>query len=183
MTARDPVLLLAPARPPSRLGEHLLLTLALVALLAFGYLLMWRGWRRRAARVYDLPPLPELISPRPEPLPEPLVAPMPGVYVGSVGEGGWQDRIVGRGLGRRSRGELIVTAAGIDLAGMWLPRTALRSVRVGPGLANTVVPGPGMVIVGWDWDGARCESGFRGQASRYPEISSAVESLLTGAHP
>jgi hypothetical protein len=180
---RGTSLLLAPERPPSRLGEHLLLTLVLVALLALGYLLMWRGWRRRAARVYDLPPLPELVSPRPEPLPDPLVSPMPGVYVGSVGEGGWQDRIAGRGLGRRAGGDLVVTEAGVDLAGLWLPRASLRSVRIGPGLSNKVVPGPGMLILGWDWDGTRCESAFRGQASRYPQIMSAVENLLTGAHP
>jgi hypothetical protein len=106
---------------------------------------------------------------------------MPGVYIGSVGAGGWQDRIAGRGLGRRAGGDLVVTADGVDLAGLWLPRRSLRSVRVGPGLANKVVPGPGMLILGWDWDGQRCESAFRGQASRYPEITAAVESLLTGA--
>lgn len=174
-----------PPRPPDRLGEHLLLTAAVVLALLFGYLLMWRGWKRRARRIEQLPPLPELISPRPElvdgALPEPLAPPMPGVYIGSVGAGGWQDRIAGRGLGRRAGGDLVVTAAGVDLAGLWLPRPALRSVWVGPGLANKVVPGPGMLILGWDWDGARCESAFRGQASRYPEIALAVESLLTGA--
>jgi hypothetical protein len=177
------VLAAAPARPPQRLGEHLLLTLVVLAVLGLAYLAMWRGWRRRARRVDSLPPLPELVSPRPEPLPEPLVPPMPGVYIGSVGAGGWQDRIAGRGLGRRAGGELVVTAAGVDLAGLWLPRSVLIAVRVGPGLANKVVPGPGMLIVGWDWDGTSCESAFRGQASRYPAIVSAVENLLTGAHP
>jgi hypothetical protein len=159
---------------------RLLLSLAVVALIVLGYLLMWRGWRRRAARVTDLPPLPGMASPRPEPAPEPLVPPMPGVYIGSVGEGGWQDRIAGRGLGRRAGGDLVVTEAGVDLAGLWLPRSSLTSVRIGPGLANKVVPGPGMVLLGWDWDGHPCESAFRGQASRYPEIVSAVETLLTG---
>jgi hypothetical protein len=172
---------LAVNRPPSRLGQHLLLALLVVVLIALGYLGMWRGWRRRAQRTDSLPPLPELVSPRPEPLPEPVVPPMEGVYIGSVGEGGWQDRIAGRGLGRRAGGELTVTEAGVDLAGLWLPRTSLTSVRIGPGLANKVVPGPGMVILGWDWDGNRCESAFRGQASRYPEVVSAVETLLTGA--
>ncbi|HSP39383.1 MAG TPA: hypothetical protein VLR26_16715 [Frankiaceae bacterium] len=176
-----PTLLLAPARPPDRLGEHLLFTVVVVLVIALGYLAMWRGWRRRARRVQSLPPLPELASPRPEPLPDPLVPPMPGVYIGSVGAGGWQDRIAGRGLGRRAGGDLVVTDQGVDLAGLWLPRTALAGVRIGPGLANKVVPGPGMVIVGWDWDGTPCESAFRGQASRYPEIVTAVESLLTGA--
>src|SRR3954468_13348680 len=102
------------------------------------------------------------------------------LYIGSVGEGGWQDRIAGRGLGRRAGGDLLVTAAGVDLAGLWLPSVALTSVRNGPGLANKVVPGPGMLILGWHWAGHACESAFRGQASRYPEIVSAVETLLTG---
>ena len=174
-------LVLAVERPPSRLGQHLLLTAVVLLVLVLGYLGMWRGWRRRAQRIQHLPPLPELVSPRPEPLPTPLVPPMDGVYIGSVGEGGWQDRIVGRGLGRRAGGELTVTAAGVDLAGLWLPRSALTSVRVGPGLANKVVPGPGMLILGWDWDGRPCESAFRGQASRYPEVVEAVQNLLTGA--
>src|SRR3954469_13411273 len=162
---------------------RLILTLVIVALILLGYLLMWRGWRRRSSRVADLPPLPSAQHPRPEPLPDPLVPPMPGVYVGSVGAGGWQDRIAGRGLGRRSTGNLVVTEAGVDLGGLARPRSVLLPVRIGPGLANKVVPGPGMVILGWDWDGAGCESAFRGQASRYPEIVSAVENLLTGAHP
>lgn len=171
----------APARPPDRLVEHLLLTLVVLVVIALFYLLMWRGWKRRAARVQHLPPLPDLLSPRPDPLPEPVLPPMPGVYIGSVGAGGWQDRITGRGLGRRAGGDLVVTPAGVDLAGLWLPRDTLTSVRVGPGLANKVVPGPGMLILGWDWDGNPCESAFRGQASRYPEVVRAVESLLTGA--
>jgi hypothetical protein len=172
---------LEPARPPDRLGPHLALTAVILVVLGLGYLGMWRGWRQRAARTDSLPPLPELVSPRPEPLPEPLVPPMDGVYVGTVGAGGWQDRITGRGLGRRAGGRLTITPAGVDLAGLWLPRVALRSVRVGPGLANTVVPGPGMLIVGWDWDGHPCESAFRGQASRYPEVVRSVEELLSGA--
>jgi hypothetical protein len=170
-----------PSRPPDRLGQHLLLTAIILLLLGLGFLGMRRGWRRRGQRVESLPPLPELLSPRPEPLPVPVVRPMDGVYIGSVGEGGWQDRIVGRGLGRRAGGELTVTEAGVDLAGLWLPRSTLRSVRIGPGLANKVVPGPGMVILGWDWDGLGCESAFRGQASRYPDVVAAVETLLTGA--
>jgi hypothetical protein len=171
----------APARPPDRLGEHLVLAALILIVLLLGTLGMWLGWRHRVARVDSLPPLPDLASPRPEPLPEALVPPMEGVYIGSVGAAGWQDRIAGRGLGRQTAGELTVTAAGVDVAGVWLPREALRSVRVGPGLANKVVPGPGLVIVGWDWDGQPCESGFRGRSSRYPEIVHAVEGLLSGA--
>jgi ABC-type nitrate/sulfonate/bicarbonate transport system ATPase subunit len=62
---------------------------------------------------------------------------MPGVYIGSVGAGGWQDRIVGRGLGRRTGGDLVVTPAGVDVAGLFLPTEGEALVR------GNLVMGPG----------------------------------------
>lgn len=171
-----PLLLAAVRRPPSRLGEHLLLTLVVLAGAVLCLAAMAWGWRRRARRQEPmLAPLPQA----PGHPGAPLVAPMDGVYIGTVGAGGWQDRIVARGLGRRAGGDLVVTAAGIDLAGLWLPRAGLRSARVDDALAGKVMPGAGLLVVGWEHGGMLLESGFRGRASRYPEVLDAVGGLIS----
>ncbi len=171
----SPVLLAAVRRPPSRLGEHLLLTLLVLVGAALCLAAMAWGWRRRARRQEPaLAPLPQA----PGDPGTPLVAPMDGVYIGTVGAGGWQDRIVARGLGRRAGGDLVITAAGMDVAGLWLPRASLRSARIDDALAGKVMPGAGLLVVGWEHAGSALESGFRGQASRYAEVLTAIDGLL-----
>ncbi len=193
------VLLAAVERPPSRLGQHLLLTALVLLGAALCLAAMAWGWRRRARRQEPgLPPLP--VAPA-DPGP-PLMEPMDGVYVGTVGAGGWQDRIVARGLGRRAGGDLVITAAGADLAGLWIPRDALRSARVDDALAGKVMPGAGLLVIGWDLGGVPpggaggvppggagglppggaggvpLESGFRGRASGYAEALAVIGGLL-----
>ena len=85
-------------------------------------------------------------------------------------------------LGNRSSGDLSVTCVGVDLAGLWLPRATLRSVRdrLTASPPNSC-PVPGLLVIGWEADGIHYESGFRGAASRYEEVVATVRGLLAGA--
>jgi hypothetical protein len=163
------------SRPAERLGPHLLLALACVVGLVLIVVLTFVFTRRRTRRAAAA--MPALPSP-PRPFPVPLIAPMAGVALGTTAPGGWQDAGVRGVLGSRSAGEVIVTCAGVDVAGLWLPAPALRSVRIDERFATKFMPGTGLLVFGWEIGGREYESGFRGAASGYEEVVAAVRGLL-----
>ena len=75
------MILALPARPADRLGDHLLAAGACVVFVIIVVALAFRAVRRRAARAAAT--LPELPAP-PRPFPIPLIAPMPGVALGTT---------------------------------------------------------------------------------------------------
>jgi hypothetical protein len=107
-----------------------------------------------------------------------LIPAMHGVGLGTTAPGGWQDAAVRGVLGSRADGELTVTCAGVDVAGLWLPLAALRSIRVDDRFATKFMPGTGLLVFGWESGGREYESGFRGAASGYEEVVAAVRGLL-----
>ena len=163
------------SRPAERLGPHLLLAAACVAavlvLIAIAALAARRR-TRRAAAVWPALPGP------PRPFPVPLITPMPGVALGTTAPGGWQESGLRGVLRSRSAGEFAVTCVGIDIAGLWLPRTVLRSIRVDDRFATKFMPGTGLLVIGWEAESRHYESGFRGAASGYEEVVAAVRGLL-----
>ena len=135
--------------------------LLLLALVAVAYLLMWRGWRRRATR-HDLPPLVEA----------PAVADLPPArmeagarYFGTTVSGEWLERVVARGLGARSTARIRLSDEGIDvirLAGSFRITTeALRGARHDQGIAGKVVPPHGLLVITWQHGDLLLDSGFR----------------------
>jgi hypothetical protein len=164
--------LLAVERPPSRLGDHLLLTAACVVVLILVIVVAVVTTRRRVRR-NAVPDLPQ----PPRPMPVPVIEPMPGVALGTTSPGGWREGGVSGVLGSRQSGELRVTCVGIDLPGLWLPAAALRDVRIADRFATKFMPGTGLLVFAWEADGRVYESGFRGQASRYEEVVAAVRAL------
>jgi hypothetical protein len=168
-------MMLAAAQPPERLGAHLLLA-AVLALLLLAVVMAAVGVTRRRARraTSAMPELPAA----PVPMPVALATPMSGVALGTTVPSGWQDAAFRGVLGSRCAGDLVVTCVGVAVAGLWLPRSALRSVRVDERFATKVMPGTGLVVIGWEWGGCRYESGFRGAASGYGEVLSAIRGLL-----
>jgi hypothetical protein len=169
------MILALPARPPDRLGDHLLAAGACLLFVIIVVALAVRGVRRRSAR--SAASLPELPAP-PRPFPIPLISPMPGVALGTTLAAGWQDVSLRAVLGARASGELTITCVGIDLAGTWLPAQVLRSVRVDERFATKFMPGTGLIVIGWEIAGTDYESGFRGAASGYEEVVAAVQGLL-----
>jgi hypothetical protein len=133
----------------------------LLALVVVLYVLMWRGWRRRATK-HELPPLVE--TPPVADLPEPKL--ISGArYFGTTVAGDWLDRVVARGLGARSSCRLNLSGEGLDvirLAGSFrIPVTALRGARRDQGIAGKVVPPSGVLVVTWQHGDLTLDTGFR----------------------
>lgn len=155
-------LLLAQASAPvTRWPERLLWTALTLAVVVGVWLLMLRGWRRRAARQAGLPPLPEA----PRDLGADL-ARVPGVYVCTTTEGDWLDRVVARGLGVRSRAVLTVGSHGALFSrqgapDLFLPASCLRGVRLESGIAGKFVERDGLVVVTWELQNRTYDTGFR----------------------
>ena len=168
-------MLALPHRPPDRLGDHLLLAAACAVLVVVVVALAAASVRRRGRSTAVS--LPELAAP-PRPFPIPLITPMAGVALGTTMVSGWQDVSLGGVLGSRGSGDLTITCVGVDVAGTWLPAQVLRSVRVAERFATKFMPGPGLLVIGWETAGIHYESGFRGAASRYEEVVAAVQGLL-----
>lgn len=139
--------------------------LLLFGLLGLAYLAMWRGWRRRA-RKHDLPAL------VPVGAAQGAALTASGRYVGSTLEGQWLDRVVARGLGRRSGCRLVLAAGGLDVHrprdAFRIPREALRGARLESGLAGKVVPPHGLLVVTWQQGDLVLDSGFRLDALLVP---------------
>ncbi|GFH38578.1 PH-like domain-containing protein [Streptomyces pacificus] len=173
----------------ARLGwvAGLLLFIALV------YWLMRQGWKWRGALQSGLPELPT----RPDAGGDPRPAGthgggsggaaaglrLSGRYHGSTTAGQWLDRIVARGLGSRSRAELTLTDAGIDVvrpgaADFFIPAGALRGARLDKGIAGKVLAEGGLLIVTWEHGDRMIDSGFRSdRAAEHTAWVEAVDSI------
>ncbi|MFD5080281.1 hypothetical protein [Streptomyces sp. NPDC058371] len=147
----------------------------LALFIALVYWLMREGWKWRGTLQGDLP--------------EPLDAPddrgpaklsMSGRYHGSTTAGQWLDRIVAHGLGTRSRVELTLTEAGLDVVrpgatDFFVPRDALREARLDKGIAGKVLTEGGLLVVTWALGDKLIDSGFR--SDRAAEHNEWVETL------
>ncbi len=133
----------------------------LVLFIALVYWLMREGWKWRGTLQGDLPELPDAPD---EPGEARLT--MSGRYHGSTTAGQWLDRIVAHGLGTRSRVELTLTDAGLDVvrpgaADFFVPRERLREARLDKGIAGKVLSEGGLLVVTWEHGDKLIDSGFR----------------------
>jgi hypothetical protein len=147
----------------------------LLLFVALVYWLMREGWKWRGTLQGDLPELPTAPS---EPGEARLT--MSGRYHGSTTAGQWLDRIVVHGLGTRSRAELTLTEAGLDVvrpgaADFFVPADALRGARLDKGIAGKVLTEGGLLVVTWEHGGKLIDSGFR--SDRAAEHSEWVDTL------
>lgn len=128
---------------------------------ALVYWLMREGWKWRGTLQGDLPELPAAPD---EPGTAKLT--MSGRYHGSTTAGHWLDRIVAHGLGTRSRVELTLTDAGLDVvrpgaADFFVPLARLREARLDKGIAGKVLTEGGLLVVTWAHGDKEIDSGFR----------------------
>lgn len=143
--------------------ERVLLTLAMVAVVALAYWGVYRGWQNRARRQADIPALPAV----PDQIGDDLTAPLAGVYVSTTRAGSWQDRVVAQGLGVRDRALVRATPAGVvvdreNAEPLFLPRSQLRAVGTAPGIAGKVMgQAAGVLLLTWDLDGTPLDTGVR----------------------
>ncbi|MET9804689.1 hypothetical protein [Streptomyces sp. NPDC006368] len=178
----------------ARLGwvAGLLLFIALV------YWLMRQGWKWRGSLQSDLPDLPTapeapgeagLTHPSPTTTPggggKPPLLTLTGRYHGSTTAGQWLDRIVAHGLGTRSRAELTLTDAGLEVVrpgarDFFIPAPQLREARLDKGIAGKVLAEGGLLIVTWEHGDTLIDSGFR--SDRAAEHTAWVEAINSMNH-
>ncbi|MGV9315757.1 PH-like domain-containing protein [Streptomyces sp. NPDC003691] len=152
----------------------------LLLFIALVYWLMRQGWKWRGSLQSGLPPLAAV----PEDSGTPL-ATLHGRYHGSTTAGQWLDRIVAHGLGARSRVELTLTEAGLDVvrpgAGDFhIPRAALREARLDKGIAGKVLAEGGLLVLTWEHGGTLLDSGFRSdRAAEHNDWVTTLNNLIT----
>ncbi|MFR9674137.1 hypothetical protein [Streptomyces sp. TR06-5] len=178
----DPLAALVAAAPASQEVTHwperIAWTVGLLLFVALLYWLMRQGWKWRGTLQADLPPLPEAPkSPGAERLR------LTGRYHGSTTAGQWLDRIVARGLGVRSRAEVHLTDAGVDVRrpgaeDFFIPAARLRGARLDKGIAGKVLTEGGLLVITWEHGDRRLDSGFRSdRAADHPAWVDAVNAL------
>ncbi|GAA5047738.1 PH-like domain-containing protein [Streptomyces similanensis] len=151
----------------------------LALFVALVYWLMREGWKWRGTLQSDLPELPG--APQ-EPGEARLT--MTGRYHGSTTAGQWLDRIVAHGLGTRSRVELTLTDAGLDVVrpgapDFFVPAARLRGARLDKGIAGKVLTEGGLLIVTWAHGERLIDSGFRSdRAAEHTEWVQALNSMI-----
>ncbi|WP_019059739.1 PH-like domain-containing protein [Streptomyces prunicolor] len=151
----------------------------LALFIALVYWLMREGWKWRGTLQGDLPELPAA----PEE-PGEVKLTMSGRYHGSTTAGQWLDRIVAHGLGTRSRVELTLTEAGLDVVrpgatDFFIPAGALREALLGKGIAGKVLSEGGLLVVTWAHGDRLIDSGFRSDhAAEHAEWVDTLNSML-----
>ncbi|MEV4976162.1 PH-like domain-containing protein [Streptomyces scopuliridis] len=149
--------------------------LGLLLFIAFVYWLMRQGWKWRGSLQSDLPELPAAPD-----TPGEAKLSLSGRYHGSTTAGQWLDRIVAQGLGARSRVELTLTDAGLEVVrpganDFFVPAAQLREARLDKGIAGKVLAEGGLLIVTWRHGDKLIDSGFR--SDRSAEHTAWVEAI------
>ncbi|MFE2215187.1 hypothetical protein ACFW93_24955 [Streptomyces canus] len=153
--------------------------IGLALFVALVYWLMREGWKWRGTLQGDLPELPTAPDD-----PGPARLGMSGRYHGSTTAGQWLDRIVAHGLGARSRVELTLTDAGLDVVrpgatDFFIPRAALREAVLGKGIAGKVLTEGGLLVVTWAHGERLIDSGFRSDhAAEHTDWVDAINSMI-----
>jgi hypothetical protein len=176
--------LLAAAQPHSQkvtdFSDRIGWVVGLALFIALMYWLMRQGWKWRGSLQSDLPELPVA----PDEAGTPRLT-MTGRYHGSTTAGQWLDRIVARGLGVRSRAEVTLTDAGVDVVrrgapDFFIPAASLRGARLDKGIAGKVLIEGGLLVITWEHGGRTLDSGFRSdRAADHPAWAEAIETLTT----
>ncbi|MFC9000057.1 hypothetical protein ACFT7U_30680 [Streptomyces rochei] len=164
MTSVAPVILLAAEKESAEVTDwaaRIGWVVGLGLFVALVYWLMREGWKWRGTLQDDLPELPGAPD-----APGPARLSMSGRYHGSTTAGQWLDRIVAHGLGTRSRVELTLTDAGLDVVrpganDFFVPVAALREARLDKGIAGKVLTEGGLLVVTWEHGDKLIDSGFR----------------------
>nr|WSY56386.1 hypothetical protein OG999_43765 [Streptomyces sp. NBC_00886] len=177
-----PVILLAAEKKSAEVTDwaaRIGWLVGLALFIALVYWLMREGWKWRGTLQGDLPELPT--SPE-EPGEARLT--MSGRYHGSTTAGQWLDRIVAHGLGTRSRVELTLTEAGLDVVrpgatDFFIPAEALREALLGKGIAGKVLSEGGLLVVTWAHGDRLIDSGFRSDvAAEHGEWVATLNSMI-----
>lgn len=142
------------------------------------------GWRNRQHRQEAI----GAPDPAPANLPDPYFE-AAGQYVVTTTAGDWLDRVAVHGLGVKSDATAAVSSLGILLArrgapDVFIPRGALRGVRLERGMAGKFVEKDGLVVFTWTLHGLNVDTGFRTRhAPAKAQLLAAASKLATEPDP
>jgi hypothetical protein len=168
--------------------EKVLPGLAMLAVVAVVFVLIWIGWRgrlRRQSGIEQLPAVPDMLG-------QPLIS-ADGQYVASTTAGDWLDRIAVHGLGIRTNAELSIHPEGVllDRSGarpLFIPAASLAGVRQDSGMAGKFVEKDGLLILSWTLGTHALDTGFRTRrAADKPAVLQQLQEMISpgpqaGAH-
>lgn len=161
--------------------DRLALTLAIIAFFGLCLCGMWLGWRHKAhSQSTEIPPFPAA----PDSLGELTLPEATGLYVSTTTAGHWQDRIVARGMGSRSKVTLRLHASGLQLdrvgaPGFWIPAEALAGVRRDKRIAGKVMGVDNLLVITWKTGGVLLDTGIRGDdVEVYPQWIEAISAVV-----
>lgn len=149
--------------------------LIITGMVAAAYVLMWRGWRRRARQHPDVPPLPPVpqseadaggadAADRTDGAGNTIEA--PATYLGTTTSGDWLDRVVAHGLGARSAATVSVAAPGVLLRrrsqpSVFIPAETVHSVHTDRAAAGRAVRRAEYLIITWEHGGRLLDTAVR----------------------
>ena len=160
--------------------------LAVIIVVLVPAALAWRRRRRRDESRAPLPVLPADIEQRES------IGHVDGMYVATTRHGNTMDRLVGHGLGVRTRARVLLYEDGLlmDRTGaqpVWIAARAVAEYGTGSGMIGKFVEPGGLVMVTWDYAGEPVDTGFRPQRSedrpRLLEALAAYSTAQTSATP
>ncbi|MFG1926145.1 transporter [Cryptosporangium sp. NPDC048952] len=146
-------------RPPDNWTGRILFTIGVLVVFA---LIVWaarRAWKRRVAAHADLLPLPTGTV-------TDAVEASDGLYAGTTQSGEWQARVYAGGLANRAAATLHTGPEGVLIERdasdpLFIPAAAITEARLDAGHANKVVGGAGILVITWEQQGFRLDTGFR----------------------
>jgi len=162
--------------------DKILPGLAMLAVIAVVFVLLFIGWRNRLKRQSDVEQLPAV----PAELSLPLAS-ADGQYVATTTAGDWLDRIAVQGLGIRTNAELTVHPEGVlfERSGagpVFIPADRLTGVRQDSGMAGKFVEKDGLLVVSWTLGNRELDTGFRTRrADDKPAVLKAFQELISAA--
>ena len=161
------------ATQTTRLGDRLLLTVAMLGVMALIYWGMWRGWHRSEGQSpASLAVAPAGWTPR-------LVG--SAIYASTTHRGQWMRRVGWFDLGARSRAEVAVGPEGVRIARdgsepFFIARDRIESIHLAPGIAGKIVGGKGVLIISWRPGTLPVDTGILPDAEiRSAMVSAAME--------
>lgn len=140
------------------------------------------GWSRRRRRDESRAPLPQVPADAEDRTP---IDHVDGMYVATTRRGNTMDRLVGHGLGVRTRARVFLYEDGvlIDRTGaepLWIAARDISDFGTGSGMVGKFVEPGGLVLLSWTYAGQPVDTGFRPQSGAdRPRLLEAL-SALTG---
>ena len=168
--------------PVTHVTSRIIFTLVVVVVIGLAIWGMRRAWLGKA-KAFEHLPAPQ-VAPTANSVP--VTQEFAARFAGSTVSGQWLNRITVHALGTPRGVVASVHSDGIFINDdgdftLWIPKTDLKNVRSGRGLAGDVVEPEGMVILTWNLGDQSIDTGLRVNRNlNHEEFYKAARELVNG---